>query len=484
MKEGNQTEASISVYLALTFTIMLSLILLIVEGARENAIRMKLECAMDLSLSSVFAEYNRPLLEQYDLFFIDTSYGLEGASIDRLEGHLESYLDDNFAVNEELGIMKNLLELYTEEVTVTDYSLASDEEGLLIKRQAVSYMKDLYGSTYLEELDRQLDVVQEEGLFTRDVTAERLANQSAIDSVEIPPKQINEDEWEEVELNNPADAVNGSRGILSLVIDGEQELSLSGVNLSNYISARNCNQGSGLLGRERTKAAEELIFNEYLLKKCGCYTSPKETGALEYQIEYILEGKNNDIENLKAVVNKLLLIRETANVVYLFSDSVKMAEAEALAIAVTSAVAVPELAELVKVSLIFAWAYAESVYDVRSLLQGGRIPLLKSEETWHYSLSGMLDFASNTRIEGEATEGEGTEGAGLSYGDYLRVFLATKEVREKTYRAMDIMEMDVRKCPGNSCFRLDTCVDYVEVKVYAGSKYGFSHEITRTYYYY
>lgn len=484
MKEGNQTEASISVYLALTFTIMLSLILLIVEGARENAIRMKLECAMDLSLSSVFAEYNRPLLEQYDLFFIDTSYGLEGASIDRLEGHLESYLDDNFAVNEELGIMKNLLELYTEEVTVTDYSLASDGEGLLIKRQAVSYMKDLYGTTYLEELNRQLDVVQEEGLFTRDVTAERLANQSAIDSVEIPPKQINEDEWEEVELNNPADAVNGSRGILSMVIDGEQELSLSGVNLSNYISARNCNQGSGLLGRERTKAAEELIFNEYLLKKCGCYTSPKETGALEYQVEYILEGKNNDMENLKAVVSKLLLIRETANVVYLFSDSAKMAEAEALAIAVTSAVAVPELAELVKISLIFAWAYAESVYDVRSLLQGGRIPLLKSEETWHYSLSGMLDFASDTRIEGEATEGEGTEGAGLSYGDYLRVFLATKEVREKTYRAMDIMEMDVRKCPGNSYFRLDTCVDYVEAKVYAGSKYGFSHEITRTYYYY
>ena len=62
MKERNQTEGSISVYLALTFTIMLSLILLIVEGARENAVRMKLECAMDLSLSSVFAEYNRPLL--------------------------------------------------------------------------------------------------------------------------------------------------------------------------------------------------------------------------------------------------------------------------------------------------------------------------------------------------------------------------------------------------------------------------------------
>ena len=478
MKEKYQAEGSVSIYLALTFTIMLSLILVIVEGARENAVRMKLECAMDLSLSSIFAEYNRPLLKQYDLFFIDTSYGLEGASIDRLEGHLESYLEDNFAMNEEPGIVKNLLELYTEEVNITDYSLASDEEGLLIKRQAVSYMKDLYGATYLNELKRQLDSAQKEGLFTRDVTAERLANQSAIDSVEIPPKQIGEDEWEEVELNNPADAVNSTRGILSLVIDGEKELSLSGVSLSNYISQRNCNKGSGLSGREDKGAMDELIFNEYLLKKCGCYTDPKESGALEYQIEYILEGKSNDIENLKAVVNKLLLIRETANVIYLFSDSAKMAEAEALAIAVTSAVAMPELSEPVKISLLFAWAYAESVYDVRSLLQGGRIPLLKTGETWHYSLSGMLDFASDTAVE------EGTEGAGLSYGDYLRVFLAIEGEREKTFRAMDIIEMDVRKCPGNSYFRLDTCVDYIEATVYTGSRYGFSHEITRSYYYY
>lgn len=478
MKEKYQAEGSVSIYLALTFTIMLSLILVIVEGARENAVRVKLECAMDLSLSSIFAEYNRPLLEQYDLFFIDTSYGLEGASIDRLEEHLESYLEDNFAMNEEPGIVKNLLELYTEEVNITDYSLASDEEGLLIKRQAVSYMKDLYGATYLNELKRQLDSAQKEGLFTRDVTAERLANQSAIDSVEIPPKQIGEDEWEEVELNNPADAVNSTRGILSLVIDGEQELSLSGVNLSNYISGRNCNRGRGLLGRAENGAVDELIFNEYLLKKCGCYTEPKESGALEYQIEYILEGKSNDIENLKAVVNKLLLIRETANVIYLFSDSAKVAEAEALAIAVTSAVAMPELSELVKISLLFAWAYAESVYDVRSLLQGGRIPLLKTGETWHYSLSGMMDFASDTAVE------EGTEGTGLSYGDYLRVFLAIEGEGEKTFRAMDIIEMDVRKCPGNSYFRLDTCVDYVEATVYAGSRYGFSHEITRSYYYY
>ena len=477
MKKVRQTEGSITIYLALIFTIILSFLLFIIEGARENTIRMKAELAMDLSLSSVFAEYNRQLLEQYDLFFIDASYGQANASTERIEDHLKGYLNDNFRIGSDLGMVRDLLSMKTEDVNIMDYSLASDEAGVLIKRQAVSYIKDLYGISYLTELQKHMDTIQEKGLFTRDITGERLANQSAIDNFEIPPKQVGEDEWEEVELNNPADGVNAARGILSLVIDGECELSVSGVNLSNYTSARECNKGSGLMGRDKTSITDELVFNEYLIHKCGSYTNPKETGALQYQLEYILMGRNNDIENLKAVVNKLLLLRETANVVYLFSDSGKMAEAEAMALAVTSAIALPELAELVKISLIFAWAYAESVYDVRTLLQGGKIPIIKDSETWHYSISGMLDFASDTSA-GTA------DGIGISYEEYLRIFMAAENVGIKTNRAMDIIEMDVRKCEGNRYFRLDTCVDYLQAEVLVSSSYGYNYSITRSYCYY
>lgn len=477
MKKVRQTEGSITIYLALIFTIILSFLLFIIEGARENTIRMKAELAMDLSLSSVFAEYNRQLLKQYDLFFIDASYGQANASTERIEDHLKGYLNDNFRIGSDLGMVRDLLSMKTEDVNIMDYSLASDEAGVLIKRQAVSYIKDLYGISYLTELQKHMDTIQEKGLFTRDITGERLANQSAIDNFEIPPKQVGEDEWEEVELNNPADGVNAARGILSLVIDGECELSVSGVNLSNYISARECNKGSGLMGRDKTSITDELVFNEYLIHKCGSYTNPKETGVLQYQLEYILMGRNNDIENLKAVVNKLLLLRETANVVYLFSDSGKMAEAEAMALAVTSAIALPELAELVKISLIFAWAYAESVYDVRTLLQGGKIPIIKDSETWHYSISGMLDFASDTSA-GTA------DGIGISYEEYLRIFMAAENVGIKTNRAMDIIEMDVRKCEGNRYFRLDTCVDYLQAEVLVSSSYGYNYSITRSYCYY
>ena len=477
MKKGYKANGSISIYLALTFTVMLSLILVIIEGAREEAIRLKTECAVDLSLHSIFAEYNRELLAQYDLFFIDTSYGLDHASIHRTEEHLKAYLDDNFTLNQSAGLLKDLMALYTEEAVITDYSLASDEKGILIKRQAVSYMKDLFGVEYVSELKRQMETIDGEGLLTRDVTSERLSNQSALDSIEIPPKQVSEDQWVEVELDNPADAVNASRGNLSLVINPEKGLSSAAVNPANYISARVPNQGSGLAGREGIDGGEELIFNEYLIKKCGCYTLPKEEGALQYQLEYILEGESSDIENLKAVVNKLLLLRETANVIYLFSDGAKMAEAEALAVAITAEIPVPGIEQLVKISLIFAWAYAESVYDVRTLLKGGKIPLVKNAGTWHYSLSGMLSF-------GKDEDGEIPDIEGIDYEGYLRIFLALENTEQKTLRAMDVIEMDIRKCPGNTYFRLDTCVDYIEADIHTASNYGFSHEISRSFYYY
>lgn len=62
--------------------------------------------------------------------------------------------------------------------------------------------------------------------------------------------------------------------------------------------------------------------------------------------------------------------------------------------------------------------------------------------------------------------------------------MAAENVQTKTNRAMDIIEMDVRKCEGNRYFRLDTCVDYLQAEVLTSSSYGYNHSITRSYYYY
>ena len=474
---SDRCNGTISVYLILTFTVLLSLILVIIEGARENAIKMKVDLAADLSLYSAFAEYNRELLKQFDLFFIDASYGLSHPDPANVGEHIKGYMNENFKPVTEVGIVKDLTAIEAQQVDILRYSLATDEGGEVFKRQAVLYMEDLLGMSYFDAIRRQQSVVEDNELFTRDVQSERLRNQSELDSIEIPKKQKGK-EWEEVELNNPADQVNATRGNLALVLNEGDELSVTSVNPANYVSGRTIEKGDGLAGRDGVNAGEELIFNEYLMTKFGCFTSQKEESELKYELEYLLEGKSSDIENLKAVVNKLLLLRETANVTYLFSDAAKMAEAEALAIALTVEIPVPGIEILVKLSLVFAWAYAEAVYDVRSLLHNKRVPLMKTAETWHYSLEGMMGMAGDS-AEGE--EGSGPED-GLSYKDYLRVFLMV-EGNDKTLRATDVIEMDIRRTTGNQSFRMDGCMDLIRMNAYTISRYGKAHEVEREYFY-
>ena len=70
-----EKDGYITLYLALTLGVMLSLIFALIEGVRMQTIRMEIEGVMDIGLYAIFGEYNRQLLEQYDLFFIDTTYG-------------------------------------------------------------------------------------------------------------------------------------------------------------------------------------------------------------------------------------------------------------------------------------------------------------------------------------------------------------------------------------------------------------------------
>ena len=136
---------------------------------------------------------------------------------------------------------------------------------------------------------------------------------------------------------------------------------------------------------------------------------------------------------------------------------------------------VPEIGELFTVSLVLGWAFAESVYDVKTLLSGGRIPLLKNDSSWHYGLQGIL--------QGDLVETSDPEEAGktegMSYEDYLRVFLFLTDSREVTFRAMNVVEQNIRNTAGNSAFRLDACLTEIEMNVEVQSRYGYEVKIRR-----
>ena len=66
-----EKKAYITLYLTLVLGVLLSLVFVLLEGIRNKTMRTEVESVMDIGLYSVFGEYHRQLLEQYDLFFVD-----------------------------------------------------------------------------------------------------------------------------------------------------------------------------------------------------------------------------------------------------------------------------------------------------------------------------------------------------------------------------------------------------------------------------
>ena len=154
---------------------------------------------------------------------------------------------------------------------------------------------------------------------------------------------------------------------------------------------------------------------------------------------------------------------------YLFADEGKRAQASALAATVSAVIALPELQILLEYSILFAWSFAESIYDVRSLFGGGKVPLLKSDSTWHTDIGALF----------EREEDSGISGTGLSYADYLRVLLKMMNLDTKTMRLIDVAELDIRKTAGNSAFRMDACIDGMRIEANVISEYGYSFILER-----
>ena len=472
----------ITVFLSLSLSLILSLVLTLIEGARISAVRMKFECAADIGMNAVLAEYHRELLKQYDLLFVDTSYGGSAPSIANTEEHLRNYIQKNLQAQKKGGflLLRDFLDMGVIDVEITEYSIASDANGEVLKRQITDYMADYPVGSILEKISGNVMQINDAQMESRDIAGERESYQAQIDEIGLPEEEVEEGVFEEVPLDNPADAANATRsiGVLNLVVDDIGSISTVKTALSQYISHRSLMQGNGVCqeAAEISGGANDILFLVYLFEKCGYYGNLKEDSLLQYQIEYIIAGKDTDWQNLEQVAKRLLRWREVSNVLYILSDGGKVAEAEAMALALTAVMLLPALTEPVKYTILYAWAYVESLQDVKTLLNGGRVPVFKTAADWKTGIDSIKN------VKGSLTNED--SGRGLNYKEYLEVMLFLTNDHDRTFRAMDIMEMDIRKTPGNGNFRLDGCFDTYRAHLSVASGFGYSYEMERLYGYY
>ena len=203
---------------------------------------------------------------------------------------------------------------------------------------------------------------------------------------------------------------------------------------------------------------ERVLMGEYTLKSLHFYgrerfgSSPEKKGSGGLEIEYVLNGKENDYENLSDTAMRLIAIREGMNLVYLFQDSEKRTQARALAAVITGAAGFTPLILVVTFFILGVWALGQALCDVRDLLAGKNVPLLHGRDTFYLSLEGLLSIGKNGRLEA----GNGKEERGISYETYLRLLLFQGQSALYEYRTMDIIQMNIQSRQED--FQLNRCL--------------------------
>ncbi|MBR0091860.1 MAG: hypothetical protein IJP92_09185, partial [Lachnospiraceae bacterium] len=466
MRSRYTTDGYLTVTLALVLTVLLSFVLAILSGARTGAARTRAECVTDIALDATLAEYNRALFDRYGLLFLDTSYGSAVADITRAEEHLRKYVQKNLSESD-IGALTGSAKwtgLACSSVQIPSWVLATDGNCAVLRRQILEYMTAEPVENALVEATENLQILRAEGYDTRDVATEMTAQyaetEQAFANAGFSVGDAGEDALQ----------VQGKRslGVLTLAHPDRASISTAACTPQVYVSGRTLSKGNAYAGGENLSATERLLIDQYIIEKCGRYGAEREGSRLQYQLEYLIAGKGGDYENLEHVARRLLAIREASNFAYIMTDGGKKAAAAAIGIAVAALLLSPSLKKPVEMAVLFAWSFAESIADLRTLYNGGKVPLIKTGNTWKTSLLNILGF------------GEGTHGTtGLDYGDYLRMLLLMEDLNAKTLRLADVIEMDMRETPGNLHFRLDACVDHMSAEVTYTSSTAFSGTFTR-----
>lgn len=251
-----------------------------------------------------------------------------------------------------------------------------------------------------------------------------------------------------------------SKGILGMVIDDEN-ISDKTFDSIHRFDDRELSQGNAVLHSDTAgydvTVPEELLYVWYLGECFNNYSSDSGDESLSYEMEYIINGAERDRDNLSGVVLRLLGVRELCNIAAIVSSERLMREAHTLAISISAAAASPALIEPIRAAVVAIWALVESVLDVRTLLHGGRISLVKSIGEWTSRSDNLGSFVSG---DIRAIESE----QGISYMTYLYAFIYMLNDKDRAYRPMELMENEICKNTGCENLRMNNLMYSMKIE--------------------
>ncbi|MDO5541486.1 MAG: DUF5702 domain-containing protein [Eubacteriales bacterium] len=472
-------KGTISVFLSLISVLLISVLTTSIESSRIQGCRAKAAACLDMGLFSVMGEFERELLEHYDVFFLDGAAGSSTYSVDGINEALHEFMEYNVKPNKGMLLKRyDAFGLNLNDTKIDGVCFATDDNGQAFYQQAVGFVRENISTELISALMSRVSEGQQlkeaadaykkkdeniaeelKQLEDQRKALEEQRRQEEKEAAERGELIVKEEQKASVpDSENPLKTIKKmkKKGILNLVTGdaGISEKTLP----SGSPSKRRCQRGTLPVEKKYSGLTSDLLFQEYLFERFPLYTDEKREGVLDYGLEYILCGKNSDEKNLKSVVNRLLLLREGANFLYLSGDTKAKAAADALAVLLVGAIPVPGLTAVTAYALLLVWAYGESLLDVRELLAGGKVPVFKNASTWKLELESIpkiMQILENT---------SGTSEEGLSYAGYMQILFTLGTKSKYPMRALDLIEGYMRQRPATSAFRADHAICKVEAE--------------------
>ncbi len=203
-----------------------------------------------------------------------------------------------------------------------------------------------------------------------------------------------------------------------------------------------------------------VAVNEYLMRVCNNHSSDDGETFFKNEIEYLIEGELADSKNYSQVKNKIKLLRNLVNFATIFSTPALLEEVSALATTTGIAIGVATI------MIAEGWALLEAQNDVAILENGGKLPILKTKETWATDIGSIASGSKEGYIDNHCE-------TGMDYDDYLRVFLYFTDKETKLTRFMDLMQLYVQGKYDENFLVKTTCTGYSFDAKINGRKYKY-----------
>jgi len=407
MKKRFNKRGSIMVFLTSILITMIMLSFVFVQAARSVCGASYSDAVLELAGRSVLAEFDRRLKDEYGVFAF---YGLENIVESKImfyaNGSFNKRLPGELMLGNGLIIDVFKLKLQRVDASLTAHSLMDVD---MLEEQIEDYMKYL--------------MVQKGLKFIEDMW-------SGVGGAKSNPSGADRELKNRAEINSLPSFGNVSNGI----------------DISAIVS-----KGIPSISEIFDESTSRFMVNEYIMSHFQYNIGggkQKET-FFRNEVEYILYGKMKDKDNLSKFRNDFLLLRTALNMAHIMADQKKRSTAMALA------EPFGPFAPAAFTAIVAAWGAAEAENDARRLLDGKKVAFIKTEATWALGLKAAVRARSIRNDEGDIVGVSATprkvkgyispvSNSGMSYAEYLRVFLFLEKRETKLLRVMDLIQLNLR----------------------------------------